>query len=501
MTVELNSLFQAFAERFYKENHLSDMTYALCQSDEAFKQFFLDFFFGCNKINVYRNKVELIRELAFDEGRPDFSIRVGDNDIYLIEVKIWDGKHHFSDYMDILLNEYKNKADAKGHLGYIANYMININDLSEADKEAYTIVCENGRTVRTWQDFVGRLENYQGFNDPIIKGYIHYVKNICPFDDFELPKEYCIKMSDFKEIAHFINSIEQKIQEMKGKGILSPYYSTKKFSSKRWMGHYFKLDNYNKGKTAWGWMGANYTQDGAVVFVEFENQDEWGKPVCEQFSNLSFQGDLCFYLKDKKIEWNVFFEQVIEFIMGKGNITCPTTVCYTVDEAAKFKTLLTMKSLPWLLDKFFLSLVNKQLSDNNLIETSDKWSISSSDFEHNDSEQQDSHCGRYYVLKYQGQKVIEFWIGVLFNNSLKTKTGDNYSLKPKLFFDMSKQDYDYACLHFLEDTTEWYELQEWRRVVCELSSENEMGDKFCDIVTKAGEILETIIQGYGHDNK
>ena len=53
MAVELNSFFQAIAERHQEshreENHLSDVTYALCQSDEAFKQFFLDFFFFLQK--------------------------------------------------------------------------------------------------------------------------------------------------------------------------------------------------------------------------------------------------------------------------------------------------------------------------------------------------------------------------------------------------------------------------------------------------------------------
>lgn len=62
MAVELNSFFQAIAERHQashrKENHLSDMTYALCQYDEAFKQFFLDFFFGNGKINACREKLK-----------------------------------------------------------------------------------------------------------------------------------------------------------------------------------------------------------------------------------------------------------------------------------------------------------------------------------------------------------------------------------------------------------------------------------------------------------
>ena len=105
MAVELSSFFEALAGRLYKENYLSDVTYALCQSDEVFKQFFLDFFFGNGAINVSRDKVEITRELSFDEGRPDFTIRVGDKEIYLIEVKIWNGSHHFAQYREILEKE------------------------------------------------------------------------------------------------------------------------------------------------------------------------------------------------------------------------------------------------------------------------------------------------------------------------------------------------------------------------------------------------------------
>jgi len=37
MAVNLETFFTALSERAYKENDLSDMTYALCQSDEVFQ--------------------------------------------------------------------------------------------------------------------------------------------------------------------------------------------------------------------------------------------------------------------------------------------------------------------------------------------------------------------------------------------------------------------------------------------------------------------------------
>ena len=102
MAVELNSFFKAIAERLHKENALSDITYALCQSDKAFLQFFLDFFFGEGKINVNSDKVELKREYSVIEGRPDFAIMVNGRCTHLIEVKIGDRNQHFDQYKNII---------------------------------------------------------------------------------------------------------------------------------------------------------------------------------------------------------------------------------------------------------------------------------------------------------------------------------------------------------------------------------------------------------------
>ena len=52
MAVKLDRFFEALAERLSKENHLSDITYALCQSDKVFLQFFLDFFFGVIRFHI-----------------------------------------------------------------------------------------------------------------------------------------------------------------------------------------------------------------------------------------------------------------------------------------------------------------------------------------------------------------------------------------------------------------------------------------------------------------
>ena len=96
----LTSFFQAFAERAYKENDLSDVTYAVCRSDEDFMKFFLEFFF---KGKIQPDEVKCFeREHSDDMGRPDFWIETKKGDAYIIEVKIGDWKQHFDQYHRLL---------------------------------------------------------------------------------------------------------------------------------------------------------------------------------------------------------------------------------------------------------------------------------------------------------------------------------------------------------------------------------------------------------------
>ena len=96
----ISDFFVALSKRAYKENDLSDVTFALCEADAAFKKFFLDFFFGAENLDA--SEVVLEREVAYPDGsRPDFVIRTG-SEVCFVEVKIWDCNHHFAQYPDYL---------------------------------------------------------------------------------------------------------------------------------------------------------------------------------------------------------------------------------------------------------------------------------------------------------------------------------------------------------------------------------------------------------------
>ena len=52
MSTNMEALARGLSERMWKENDLSDMTYALCVGNREFFQFFLDFFFRDRHLNA-----------------------------------------------------------------------------------------------------------------------------------------------------------------------------------------------------------------------------------------------------------------------------------------------------------------------------------------------------------------------------------------------------------------------------------------------------------------
>lgn len=174
---DLNRFFTVLSERMYKENNLSDITYALCEADVKFRQFFLDFFFHDAQLKA--SEVTIERETCFKKvGRPDFCMWTRDGRLYIVEVKIYDGSQHFEQYHSILKENRNDEAWKR--LGYIANYE-EVKDVKIECKPA----CEVCGRVATWSGFVNGLDRYRGFEDPAIQGYAEYVRRVCPYDDFK----------------------------------------------------------------------------------------------------------------------------------------------------------------------------------------------------------------------------------------------------------------------------------------------------------------------------
>ena len=153
------AFFNNLAQRFGKENDLSDITWAMCQASPAFMELWVHFFFP----NLDMSTVESVdREIPDDKGegsRVDFLISIEGEKPYLIEVKIWDQHHHFRQYE-------KAYGIGKERLGYITNYPFH----------------QEGYEVKQWNVFYQYLINSSGIpqeESPLIAAYCEYLRNVC----------------------------------------------------------------------------------------------------------------------------------------------------------------------------------------------------------------------------------------------------------------------------------------------------------------------------------
>lgn len=400
MSADLNLFFEALAARAYKENDLSDVTYAMCQSDSVFKKFFLDFFFP--NANLSAEDAIFERERSANNGRPDFWIRVN-NTTYIVEVKIWDGSHHFDQYNAELQKENNcNEGGAWQYLGYITNYELKHNSVP----------------VKTWKEMYEKLKSYNGFNDPTIIAYMSYVKSVCGFETCNI-NNFKFNPEDFEYIKQICQEIDECVDGTKLEKIVT-YNRSVNFKTKCWMGRYFELKEFKDDKSIWGFLGVTYKGDIANICVSFRDQNGWAKLLCDNYrtqietlkSNnaIAYEGsELVFYMteeeKKRGTSINDFFSTVLEEIK-KGSLDRIHKTRHN-DEV-----LIEMKKLPLYLEQKFFDWTPRsfdiQISENQ-----------------KDSESPNSYCGRYFELiindDNNGQKILPIrgWVGALYDSDSK----------------------------------------------------------------------------------
>ena len=148
----IKDFFLNISQRMRNENDLSDITWAMTQTSDKFLTEFLRFFFPKDEFD----EIELIREYAQGNNRPDFYFKSG-KDVYLIECKIWDDHQHFDDYIKEFGIPHK-------RLGYITNYTLN----------------KPGFTVKTWTELYKYLKKQIPPEEaPLWNGYLVYLQKVC----------------------------------------------------------------------------------------------------------------------------------------------------------------------------------------------------------------------------------------------------------------------------------------------------------------------------------
>lgn len=505
---DIAKFFEALSERAYKENDLSDVTYAMCEADVKFRQFFLDFFFKDAHLDA--SKVTIEREHSEVNGRPDFWIKDEEGISYIVEVKIWDGKHHFDDYFDILKKSASNDAtedEVWRRLGYIANY--------ESVKDVEVTIGDRRQKVKglcrvtTWKEFCDALQAANYFEHPVISAYTAYVKRVCPFDGFTVPEDWTIRVNDFKDIKKFdaiLKGVVEPTTYAKETSSLSGVSGVKlytgsprRFRSMQWMGQLFEWKITSRalsGKKVWGWIGARYTDKGAVVCVEFEDMSGWGKPVCDYYKGNVKGGILRFYAKDsasvatRPEELQKFFGAVLNAVQNGVNL-CAEDDVYCMSEACvcHYSTpLLSMKCLPFTLENHFL--------DEDFVHKMAECGYDFAFVYGNDQEMPDSHCGRYFELRKKSEDneagnrtIYRGWIGVDYNSSCcKDKNREDsgtYWDAPVFSIEISK---DLPAAESLPENSwgwrcvELGEKKEWKLAFAEAK------DKMLKLVSKKSEM-------------
>ena len=416
MSTNVEGFFSGLYERMWKENDLSDVTYALCVGNVEFRQFFLNFFFGEEKLCA--TEVDISREWCDGDGnRPDFCIRNCDGQYYFVEVKLWDGNLHFGSYRDGLkkLNSCDDDNAAK-HLDYIAAYEIDKKSVSGCD------------SVHTWYEFYNVVKGLPSLNDDMIRGYGAFVYGVAGLQDNEqansdIENYATFKEGEFSQVRQFMKTIDVTIAA--AEDVVEYAGSSRWFRRGCRMGKFFEVKNFKDDHSAWGWIGAYYNYGDAEICVWFEDRPGWGKLVCDKFRDKhcgskptddtwyykAEGGNLYFYMLDSDKDISTFFNRVLNKIRNDDINSCNLDLD-NGEVKKKYKPLLSMRRFPlWIERNFF-----------NDVQTDDYAVILDAS---GDSEEPYNHCGRYFTIekrdkqKDRGGKTqqIKGWVGVVFGEN------------------------------------------------------------------------------------
>lgn len=252
------------AERFRKENDLSDITWAMCQASTNFKKTFISFFFPELKNESLLDIVDIQREIAENDSRPDFIFEC-DGKKYLIENKIWDNNHHFEQYN-------KTYSIPAKQLGYITAYPMH----------------KDGFNVYTWRDMFKYLKDNLPLEEAALwNGYLDYIQQVCNIFYTEKP----MNLDGMFSLFTFFNSLD-KIFEISEKDYHSTLYpgfqrggNGKSSPHTGAMGKYFEVEikAYSTEKIR-GWMGVYFKYEHPEICLCFYSSKDWGKPVYDYFT-------------------------------------------------------------------------------------------------------------------------------------------------------------------------------------------------------------------------
>jgi hypothetical protein len=277
-TEKIRSFFLKLSMRFWKENHLSDVTWALGESCPAFRVLFINFFF--EEFNETAS-VSLQREYLRGCSRPDFFFKIGKEE-YIIEVKKADSNYHFDQYR---------RDFPYAHFGWIANYRLSP---------------VTGVEVRTWPQFSDYLENHisESSIEPgwkaIINCYCSYLQSVCSIVKFR-------KMSlDNLSSLYLFNKMIEKIITESCDGLHCSLYTQSRGTWEDRSGKHFTLSKVNPDdKKVYPWFGIYYNQVKTCICIGFSQPS--CKSVYDGVETFPMEGGK-YYIEPYRSENSYWFE-------------------------------------------------------------------------------------------------------------------------------------------------------------------------------------------------
>lgn len=181
--ITTNQFLENLAHYYWHENDLSNITVALCNASECFKEKFLHFFFPQIKIDEVSSISREIWDTNGMGSRVDVHITTSSDEKYIIEVKKGDRNHHFGQYEDAFgVDMY--------HFGYITNYYC---------REGLDL----GYDVKTWSQFYEVL-NHSNDLDSLSLSYMSYLKKVCGIIKYNTP----MNLKSLNAIPQFFETMD-----------------------------------------------------------------------------------------------------------------------------------------------------------------------------------------------------------------------------------------------------------------------------------------------------
>jgi len=252
------TFFRALADRFRKENDLSDITWALCEASPTFKGIWIRFFFG-DELNP--DDIDWIqREATSDDkgSRVDFLIKKkGGYEFYLIEVKIGDKNQHFGQYDSAygLIPE---------RIGYITNYPL---------KQ------EGNYRVRQWSAFcyeLGKVDDVPATERDLFFGYREYLQRVCGI--VMLTEKIDIeKMS----ALYRLTLLFEELTACQTDHYTSSFYKSLDRREVRWLYYSVKYVAFPEWSSQYPFVGIRYQDDEPCILGGFDKRAGWAREACD----------------------------------------------------------------------------------------------------------------------------------------------------------------------------------------------------------------------------